>query len=219
MKKLSLLFISIGFCGLFSACQKNNYVQNIPAPNFNYFKSDKTVEKRELAKEVEKPEENIVNELPLLYATSENLIDISAENTADLKESNTDVTKQATERVSNVATPKKQSFKEKVIGKVVARRIQKMSNGTTPQAGKTNTLALISGIAGLLGLVLLFIPSVSVISILLGLGAIITGFVGKSQLRRNGERGNGWAITGIVSGILIFFILLLAVIFIASLLL
>jgi hypothetical protein len=182
-----------------------------------YFKSDKTEEKRELAKEVEKPQENIVTELPVLYATSENLIDISAENSADLKISNTDVNKQSTKSLSNVISPKKKSFKEKVIGKVVARRIQKMESRTIPKAGKTNTLALISGIAGILGILLAF-TAAGGISILLALGAIIMGFVGKRQIKRDGDRGMGWAITGIVSGFLIFFLILLAVALIGALL-
>jgi hypothetical protein len=218
MKKLSFLLISIGLCSLFSACQKNNYVQNIPAPHFTYFESDKTVGKTELVKEVEEPKEEITAQLPVLYTSSENVIDISTENMADVKIATTDVTKQTTKSVSKVATTKKPSFKEKMIGKVVSKRIQKMSNGATVQEGKTNTMALISGVAGLLGLGLLFVPSLGAVAILLGLGAIITGFIGKSQIKRSGEKGNGWAITGIVSGILIFFILLLAVVFVASLL-
>ncbi len=225
MKKPFLYLIFCGFAALLMACHKNNYTTTIPAPRFEYVKTDtKIAEKNEVGAQKEQPaytsELSVRDKKELVLAADvkngdsyEDRIDLSA----SVASKAVTVKLAKAPAVSKETSPQKLTFKERTLGKVLTKRIEKMQNRTKPKAGTTNAVALISGIAGLLGLVLLF-TSAGAVSFLLGAAAIIMGFVGKAQIRRNDDRGIGWAITGIVSGILIFFILLLAVLFIASLL-
>jgi Domain of unknown function (DUF4190) len=224
MKNSVLYFFLFGFVTLLTACHKNNYVTTIPAPRFTYVKTEpKPVETKE--NEVRKEHLSDTPEIsdtdlkvPVLTASSNN--SASYENRVELP--TTAASKAATAQlvkelsVSNGSAAKKQTLKERMLKKVLIKRIEKMQSGTKPKAGSTNMVSLISGIAGILAIVLL-LTSVAGLSLLLAAAAIIMGFVGKAQIRRTGERGVGWAITGIVSGILIFFLLLLAVVFIATL--
>jgi hypothetical protein len=71
---------------------------------------------------------------------------------------------------------------------------------------KTNILAIISlvtGIVGLLGIcVALFLPIVGPICVgVLAIAAVVTGFIGMSQAGKNGEKGKGMAIAGLIIGI------------------
>lgn len=222
MKK-HLLFSLCGFITLCTACHKNNYVTTIPAPHFTYIKAE--------PKPFETEEETIrkehLSDTPVISSSDKEVLVLAAngnnsaayENRVELpttaasKAANAQLAKSLS--VSNEASAKKQTLKERMMKKVLTKRIEKMQSGTKPKAGSTNMVSLISGIAGILAIVLL-LTSVAGLSLLLAAAAIIMGFVGKAQIRRNGERGVGWAITGIVSGILIFFLLLLAVVFIAS---
>ncbi|WP_428667722.1 DUF4190 domain-containing protein [Runella sp.] len=225
MKKLFLYLAFLGVSTSFMACHKNNYVTAIPAPHFQYIKTDAKIAQKN-REAIQKEQHSDTTEIG--STNTETLV--LAANVKNLTSYHTKpyllktiASKAATDKlikarsVSKEASAKKLTLKERVFGKMLTKRIEKMQNGTAPKANKTNTVALLSGIAGLAGLVLL-LTSAGAISILLGAVAIIMGFVGKAQIRRTGEAGVGWAITGIVSGIIIFFILLLAVLFIASLL-
>ena len=79
-----------------------------------------------------------------------------------------------------------------------------------PAPGRTNVLAIVSLVAGLISLPLFCCWPVS---IPLGLVAIVLGFVAKGQIKRTGESGNGLAIAGIVTGALaiVLFVLLVVV--------
>jgi hypothetical protein len=77
-----------------------------------------------------------------------------------------------------------------------------------PPFGKTNTMAIISLISGILSLVFLLtglcIPCTAVFSLLFGpLGAIL-GFISKKKIAESGgeETGRGLAIAGIVASLL-----------------
>lgn len=220
MKK-QLFLLLCGFTALCTSCHKNNYVTTIPAPHFTYVKTEPKLGENNVAQE-EPPHtaDALKNEREGLALASTgadftdygNRVELPA--TAASKAADAKLVKELS--ISNEATVKKQTLKQRVLGKVLAKRIGKMQNGTQPKAGSTNLVALLSGIAGLLSIVLL-LTSLGALSILLAAAAIIMGFVGKAQIRRTGERGVGWAITGIVSGILIFFLLLLAIVFIATL--
>lgn len=225
MKKLFLYLSFLGVSTLFMACHKNNYVTTIPAPHFQYIKTDaKIAQKNQEAVQEEKQpattEINTDNTEPLiLAANAENVTSYTAKPYSP----KTIASKAATEKlikalpVSKETSARKLTLKQRMLGKMLTKRIEKMQSSTAPKANGTNTVSLLAGIAGLVGLVLL-LTSAGAISILLGAVAIVMGFVGKAQIKRTGEGGVGWAITGIVSGIIIFFILLLAVLFIASLL-
>lgn len=79
-------------------------------------------------------------------------------------------------------------------------------------AGKTNTVALVSFILGILALVTVSGP----LTLLFGLGALITGIFGLSEINKKGEKGKGFALTGLIIGGLIMLLVLLLVVLLAS---
>ncbi|MFN8348753.1 MAG: DUF4190 domain-containing protein [Spirosomataceae bacterium] len=214
----------LGFMTLFMACHKNNYVTNIPAPHFNYVKPDP----KTAPQENDPPKQTLLTDASAInHSDSEPLVlatvstappSFAANHFLNNSVSKVAAVKSVKELSASTETAvKKPTLQERMFRKMLTKQIEKKQSGTRPKAGKTNTVSLLSGIAGIVGLVLLF-TGTGAISLVLGAAAIIMGFVGKAQIRRNDERGVGWAITGIVSGILIYFLLLLAVLFIASLL-
>jgi len=78
-----------------------------------------------------------------------------------------------------------------------------------PPATKTNVISVVSlviGIVGLLGMCAGFIPGgfgyvCLGLSVLLAIIAIVTGFLGMSQVGKTGEKGRGMAIGGLVLGL------------------
>jgi uncharacterized membrane protein len=85
----------------------------------------------------------------------------------------------------------------------------------TPSA-KTNTMSLISMIAGILGLIGVCVGIIPVLGwicaglgALLGVVALVLGFIGMNQAKKNGEKGKGMAIAGLVLGALSLFGILL----------
>ena len=73
---------------------------------------------------------------------------------------------------------------------------------TAPAAGKTNTLAIVALILG----------------IVVPIGGIIVGPIALSQIKRTGESGRGLAIAGIIIGavVILFYILLGIIIAVAG---
>jgi hypothetical protein len=76
-----------------------------------------------------------------------------------------------------------------------------------PPDSKTNVIALISLIVGIVGLLsicgAIFIPIAGPICAgILAVGAIVTGIIGMGQTKKTGEKGKGLAIGGLVMGIL-----------------
>jgi tetrahydromethanopterin S-methyltransferase subunit C len=74
-------------------------------------------------------------------------------------------------------------------------------------SAKTNVLSIISLIVGVLGLlgvcVAFFIPVAGPICDgLLAIAAVVTGFIGMSQVGKTGEKGKGMAIAGLIMGFL-----------------
>ncbi len=73
--------------------------------------------------------------------------------------------------------------------------------------GKTNTLAIISLIASILGVLLMFlglcIPCTSLFSFLLGVAGAIMGFIAKKKIDESMgvEGGRGLAMGGLIAGI------------------
>ena len=76
--------------------------------------------------------------------------------------------------------------------------------GTLAAVRSTNTLAMVSLVAGIAGYVLPH-PFIA------GIVAIITGHIARSQIRRTGEGGSGFALAGLVLGYLHFALSLLLV--------
>lgn len=76
---------------------------------------------------------------------------------------------------------------------------------STPTASpKTNTLAMVSLGLSIVGIPFLCISIVSTIcscaSGLLGIAALITGFIARQQIKSTGEEGDGIAIAGMIIG-------------------
>ena len=89
--------------------------------------------------------------------------------------------------------------------------------------GKTNTLAILSLIAGILGVILMLlgfcIPCTNIISFLFGIAGAVMGFIAKKKIddSMGVEGGRGMAITGLIMGIAV--VVLSIIIFIVGLIL
>lgn len=68
----------------------------------------------------------------------------------------------------------------------------------TTSSTKLNPLALAGFIVSLVGLVLFFFGWLGALIALVG---IVLSFIGRSQIKRRGERGSGLAVAGIIIGI------------------
>lgn len=84
------------------------------------------------------------------------------------------------------------------------------TNYVSPGGSKNNTLAIISLVAGIVGLVLsclgFFTAAFMVgyvcgcVGLLAGIAALITGFLARSQIAESGESGSGMALAGMILG-------------------
>ena len=72
--------------------------------------------------------------------------------------------------------------------------------GYTPSATQTNSLAVVSLVAGIASFFAHIIPGVGGLTV--ALIAIITGFMARNQIRRTGEQGMWMANVGIAIGII-----------------
>jgi len=86
--------------------------------------------------------------------------------------------------------------------------IEQVPPAPAPVPGaKTNVLSIISLIVGIISLlgacVAFFIPVAGPICDgLLAIAAVVTGFIGMSQVGKTGENGKGMAIAGLITGFL-----------------
>jgi hypothetical protein len=72
-------------------------------------------------------------------------------------------------------------------------------------AGGTNVLAIVSLVAGILGLMLLC-AFLGPISFVLGVAAAVLGFVARNQIKQRGQGGSGLAMAGLVIGVVAAFL-------------
>jgi uncharacterized membrane protein YphA (DoxX/SURF4 family) len=84
--------------------------------------------------------------------------------------------------------------------------VEQMTPPPPPPAGKTNALAVVSLIVGIVGLIgiciAVFIPIAGPICTgILAVAAIVTGFLGMNQANKNAEKGRGMAIAGLIIGV------------------
>jgi hypothetical protein len=101
-------------------------------------------------------------------------------------------------------TRKKLNFKEKVLLKV-AKRKRKPSPGRKPQQElKTDEMAMVGAIAGLLGLVLTPILLSAAVRIFLGILAILFSVAGFANIKKEPEKrkGKGLAFLGLLFGLI-----------------
>ena len=82
----------------------------------------------------------------------------------------------------------------------------------TPQAvqGQTNTLAVVSLVAGIGSFFAHIIPGLGGFTV--ALIAVVTGYMARKQIRQTGEQGMGMATAGMIIGIVHLTLLLLLVI-------
>lgn len=72
----------------------------------------------------------------------------------------------------------------------------------TPKSNSMATTSLVLGITGLPFLCISFVLTFcGCLSGLLAIGAIVTGFLARQQIKSTGEQGDGMALTGIILGI------------------
>ncbi len=81
----------------------------------------------------------------------------------------------------------------------------------TPAATKTNSLAIISLVAGVLSIPAHIVPGVGGFTV--ALVAIVTGYMARQQIRESGEQGMGLATAGMVIGIIHLALLGLLILF------
>jgi hypothetical protein len=214
MKKIILLFT----CAIaFVACQKQQYASSIPAPKFEYYNNDRPQKaKKETESKVVQQEVT-----PIQIASTAEIENLAAEVPAETATQAVAVSMYSNSN-SETATvsPKKTTLKERMISKIIAQKVKKANQQTGGKAvaEKTNIIALVSGIAALLGIALLLTSS-GAFTLLLALGGIIGGFIGRSQIKKTGEKGKGWALTGIFGGFAIVLFYLLIVVVLAAILL
>lgn len=82
-----------------------------------------------------------------------------------------------------------------------------VSQQTGPKTNQIALAALIVGVLSLLSLIMIFTLVLAFAPAVLGILAIVLGFVGRSQVKRTGEQGGGFAIGGIVTGALTLVVL------------
>lgn len=81
----------------------------------------------------------------------------------------------------------------------------------TPAANKTNSLAIVSLIAGIGSFFAHIVPGVGGFTV--ALVAIVTGYMARKQIRETGEQGMGLATAGMVIGIIHLVLLGLVILF------
>ncbi len=86
----------------------------------------------------------------------------------------------------------------------------------TPAANRTNTLAIVSLVAGI-GSFFVHIALPGVGGFTVALVAIVTGYMARKQIRESGEQGMGMATAGMVIGIIHLALLGLLVLFLVFL--
>lgn len=211
MKKL--LSLAVLFSLLLGACTQKNYVSNIPRQKFDYQQATPKATKVEVARTEAIAAANVAVDQPLMVSefvpTTTNATPVATTEVA-----------MASTKAVDAKSLRKSSFKQKVMQKIITAKINK-ANATaqSPKVAEgTNKLALIAGIAGIVSLVTLFIGSsaLGLIGLLAALGAVVLGFVGKSQIKAGNGGGMGWALTGIIGGLLYFVLLLLAISLLAA---
>jgi Domain of unknown function (DUF4190) len=210
MKKISLVLILVSL--VLGSCTRNNYVSNIPKQKFDYQEST--------------PKTQIVTDAEISFTetkqtVSEVIIEKERANVVAEK-----VSPEVSLASSNSKNIKKLTFKQRLVKKIVESKIKKVdAMKASPKSLEdgTNGLALTSGILGIfaiIGLLLSTIPALAIfgtLSILAAIAAIVFGFISKSQIKAGKGSGLGWAITGIVLGIVHIFFIILAVTLIVSL--
>ena len=80
-----------------------------------------------------------------------------------------------------------------------------------PPSTQTNTLAIVSLVAGIGSFVAHIIPGAGGFTV--ALVAVITGYMARNQIKRTGERGMGMATAGMIIGIVHLALIVLVVLF------
>jgi glucose/arabinose dehydrogenase len=208
-------FLLIAIVIAFASCQKNQYASV----------SASKVEETESQKLTQTPYLKVVTAEPTKTAATfepEAMAQIAAP-VEEMVVANSE---------TRVATPQKMTFKERLMGKVIAKKIQKeqkkQANNANSDGDGVHPLALASGIAGVVSIVLSALVLVAslgeaaaalgVIAFFLGIAAVVTGFIGKSRINAGNKGGKSLAILGVITGLITtVFWIVLSVLVIAAL--
>lgn len=210
------LLILVGICLIsLASCQKKQYAHFQIGLQTQYAQeTQKAVTKTNIAAAETKSEEINMVTAPaevLSAGNSENVITEADLTTTEVKGGSTVETKTI---APGSAVKKKMTFIQKVKAinqlKKFSKEVSKQTKTTAKaKSADPDTLALISLIAGIASIILLFASGV--LGLLLGLTALILGLL---SLRTTNKRG--MAIVGTLLGALTLLIFLIAIIFVAA---
>lgn len=212
MKQCLLLIVSFCFISLVS-CQKKQYAHFQNSIPINYAHATKKA-----VTPIADPTTTQADAITLPSAPAENFSASNAETT--IEETKAVVAEKTESLESKMATPKtsvkaKMSFVQKVKAvsqlRKLSKQISKKSATAANPKGNPDTTALISLLAGILGIILLF-TSLGLVGLVLGVVAIVLGAV---SLKSTNKRI--LSILGITIGGLIVLLFLIGLIFLAAL--
>lgn len=114
--------------------------------------------------------------------------------------------------------PKKPGFLQKLEYKIVQKKVKRLlAHRADEPATRKNVLSTIALILGILAAVTLFIPAISVASLIAAPAALITGIIALGKSYNNSKGSRAKAIIGIVLGsIVIAFILAILIWFLSG---
>ncbi|MCU0339752.1 MAG: DUF4190 domain-containing protein [Spirosomaceae bacterium] len=187
---------------LLASCQRQAYVASVPAPKFEYYSSESKPAKV-----------SVTDEIPATEAATVATAPTTAQTVAD-------VTTATQPEIVTIVAPQKMTLKQKIVNKVVVRKLQKISNqsGIAPKAKRTDGIAVASFGSAIVAIVGLF-TALPLLFVLGMIAAIVLGFIGLGKIKRSGGElgGRGWAIAGITLGFIELLVLILGVILVAAL--
>ena len=113
--------------------------------------------------------------------------------------------------------PKKPGFLQKLEYKIVQKKVKRLlAHRADEPATRKNVLSTISMVLGILAILVLFIPSISVIALVAGPAALITGIIALGKKYNNSKASRAKAIIGIVLGSVFILFLLVAILFVIA---
>jgi len=117
---------------------------------------------------------------------------------------------------------KKLNFIEKATAKLMVKRFKKQQEKHNEKEanGNNKNLAIVSFITGIASLLLILVPVIGFLFIPAAIIAVVFGVIARKKARGNPEvyGGKGFALAGLICGIVSLALLLLGIIFVAALL-
>ena len=222
-KKTSILLIAITSIAFMSSCtmEKRLYM---PGYNVEWNKSGNSEEKVNIASNVSSAsQEQTTDNNSLSTGNTDNILTeemlTASVNNSDISISNNKLQKAFTK---NILYPIKQKQKINKVHLLKSSDNKYFSNAKS-ESGGANGFAIASLVLGILGIVLIFAPSIGLVimSLFASILAIIFGAIGLGKSKgdshdEGSHGGKGFAIAGLILGLLGLFIWLLAIAIVAG---